>query len=95
MVRVHVLFLALLLVAGAVGLAWAAADAARVRQAIGAGASEATAGDGVVLRGTVGEPVIGVVSGAGARERVAVGQGYWHGGLRLCTVRLPVVVRAR
>ena len=97
--RARVLILALLWVAAVAGLAWAAADAARSREVIGSGASEATAGDGstssdeVVLRGTLGEPVIGVVSGA--RGDVVVGQGYWHGGLGLYTVRLPLVVRGR
>ena len=39
------------------------------------GASDSTAG-GITLRATLGQPVVGVISGGD----VALGQGFWHGG---------------
>ncbi len=45
------------------------------RWVLGGGASDSAAG-GVTLRATLGQPVVGVVSGGD----VALGQGFWHGG---------------
>ena len=45
------------------------------RWALGGGASDSAA-DGVTLRATLGQPVVGVVSSGD----VTLGQGFWHGG---------------
>ena len=45
------------------------------RWALGGGASDSAA-DGVTLRATLGQPVVGVVSSGGS---VTLGQGFWHG----------------
>ena len=61
------------------------------RWAMGGGASDSTAGD-VSLRATLGQPVIGTVSGGD----VTLGQGFWLGG-RLpegeSDIYLPLVQR--
>jgi hypothetical protein len=61
----------------------------RPREVLGGGASDSVAG-GVRLRATLGQPVVGVVSGAGGE--VSLGQGFWHGA-REYRIYLPLVVR--
>jgi hypothetical protein len=48
----------------------------RPREVLSAGASNATAAGGVSLQGTLGQPLVGVVSRSGA---VTLAQGFWHG----------------
>jgi hypothetical protein len=67
-----ILLLALTLVAR---LALAQGEVERPREVLGAGASESAA-TGLSLRGTLGQPVVGMVSSSGGE--VTVGQGFWH-----------------
>jgi hypothetical protein len=84
---IHVLALALALSLLLAGLALANGDLERPREVLGGGASDSTVG-GVSLRATLGQPVVGVVSGAG----VTLGQGFWHGGAEY-SVYLPLILR--
>jgi hypothetical protein len=91
--KVPILALALALSLTVVGLALANDGLEWPRQVLGGGASDSAA-DGVALRGTLGQPVVGVVTGGGD---TAVGQGFWHGaGLPEgeYDIRLPLVMRA-
>ena len=81
------LVLAMLLAAAGVVLANGGVD--RPRWVLGGGASDSAAG-GVTLRATLGQPVVGVVSG----RDVALGQGFWRGGAAPgYNVYLPLVIR--
>ncbi len=75
--KTKILILALVLVLSlvVVGLALANGSIELPRWALSGGASEAASGD-ITLRATLGQPVVGVVSGGA----VTVGQGFWHGG---------------
>jgi hypothetical protein len=84
---VHILTLALALSLLLAGLALASGDLERPREVLGGGASDSTVG-GVSLRATLGQPVVGVISGKG----VTLGQGFWHGGAEY-RVYLPLVLR--
>ena len=82
------LVLAMLLAAAGVVLANGGVD--RPRWVLGGGASDSAAG-GVTLRATLGQPVVGVVSGGGD---ITLGQGFWHGGAAPgYNVYLPLVMR--
>jgi hypothetical protein len=70
-----VLTLALVLCLLVAGLVVAQAGVERPREVLGAGASESTAG-GVSLHATLGQPVVGVISGSGGD--IVLGQGFWH-----------------
>ena len=48
------------------------------RTVLSGGASYSTA-EGVALRATLGQPMVGLVTG-GAGQGVTLGQGFWHGG---------------
>ena len=85
-IHVLTLVLALSLVAG---LALASGDVERPREVLGAGASSATAAGEVSLQGTLGQPLVGVVSSSGA---VTLGQGFWHGAAQY-RIYLPVALR--
>jgi len=80
------LVLALILAAAAVALA--NGGLARPREVLGGGASDSAAGD-VTLRATLGQPVVGIVSGGD----VTLGQGFWHGGAPGYEIYVPLVVR--
>jgi len=86
--RTRVLLIALALLLLAAGLARANGSPARPRQVLGGGGTGASAG-GVTLRATLGQPVVGVVSGGG----VVLGQGFWHGGTVERCIYLPLVLR--
>ncbi len=73
--KTKILILVLVLSLVVVGLALANGGIELPRWALSGGASEAASGD-VTLRATLGQPVVGVVSGGD----VTLGQGFWHGG---------------
>ena len=89
MKAIHVLTVALALSLLVAGLALANGTVARPREVLSAGASESTAAGGVSLRATLGQPLVGVVSGSGA---VTLGQGFWHGAAQY-RIYLPVALR--
>jgi hypothetical protein len=70
------------------GLALAQGGLERPREVLGAGASESAA-EGVSLRATLGQPLVGIVSGS--HGDVTLGQGFWHGAPY--RIYVPVVVR--
>ena len=90
MKAMHVLTLALVLSLLVAGLALAAGDVERPRQVLSGGASQATAAGGASLQGTLGQPLVGVVSGSGGR--ITLTQGFWHGAEQV-HIYLPVVTR--
>ena len=75
--KTKMLILALVLFLAAAGVALANGVVELPRWALGGGASDSAA-TGVSLRATLGQPVVGVVSGSGGN--VTLGQGFWHGG---------------
>jgi hypothetical protein len=87
--KILILTLALSLVVA--GLALANGGVELPRWALGGGVSDSAAGE-VTLRATLGQPVVGAVSGGD----VTLGQGFWHsGGLAGggYDVYLPLVLR--
>jgi hypothetical protein len=88
--RVSILTFALALALLVAGLALAAGDVERPRQVLSGGASQATTAGGASLQGTLGQPVVGVVSGSGGR--ITLGQGFWHGAEQH-HIYLPVLTR--
>ena len=78
--KVQMLVLVLILALAMTGLAGADSGVALPRWVASGGATDATS-ETVALRATLGQPVVGVVSGGD----VSVGQGFWHGG----TVSVP------
>jgi hypothetical protein len=89
--KVPILALALSLMVA--GLALASDGLEWPREVLGGGASDSAA-DGVTLRGTLGQPVVGVVTGS--RGDITLGQGFWLGGSLPeggYDIRLPLVVR--
>jgi hypothetical protein len=87
MKAIHLLTLALALSLVVTGLALANGSVERPRQVMGGGASHTVAGD-VSLRATLGQPVVGVVSGGD----VTLGQGFWHGSAAEHHIYLPLIV---
>ena len=88
MKAIHVLTVALTLSLLVAGLALANGTVERSREVLSGGASECGA-PGVSLRGTLGQPLVGVVSGSGA---VTLGQGFWHGA-ETYRIYLPLAFR--
>ena len=86
--KILILTLVLALSLVAAGLALANGGVERPRWVLGGGASDSAAGS-VTLRATLGQPVVGVVSGGD----VTLGQGFWHGGAPGYNVYLPLVIR--
>jgi hypothetical protein len=87
-IKIVILALVLALFLVVTGVAFAAGDTARLRWVLGGGASDSAAGD-VTLRATLGQPVVGVVSGGD----VTLGQGFWGGATPGHKIYLPLVIR--
>jgi hypothetical protein len=85
-VLILALVLALILAAAAVALA--NSSLTRPREVLGGGASDSAAGD-VTLRATLGQPVVGIVSGGD----VTLGQGFWRGAAPGYKTYVPLVIR--
>ena len=83
-----ILALVLALILAAAGVALANGGLARPREVLSGGASDSAAGD-VTLRATLGQPVVGVVSGGD----VTLGQGFWRGAPSGYKSYLPLVMR--
>ena len=86
----RVLILALALCLLLAGLALANSGPEPARAVLGGGASDSAA-PGLSLRATLGQPVVGVVSGPGGD--ITLGQGFWGLGPPY-RIYLPVVLRA-
>ena len=86
--KMLILALVLALLLGAVGAVLANGNPTRPREVLGGGASDSAAGD-ITLRATLGQPVVGVVSGGSSG--ITVRQGFWHGGRY--RVYVPLVYR--
>jgi hypothetical protein len=86
--KMVILVLVLALILALTGAALANSSLARPREVLGGGASDSAAGE-VTLRATLGQPVVGVVSGAG----VTLSQGFWHGGALGYDIYVPLVLR--
>ena len=91
--KTRVLILALVLVLSLLvaGLALANGGVEWTREVLGGGAADSVAG-AVTLRATLGQPVVGVVSGGD----VTLGQGFWGGGAAAgggYEIYLPLVLR--
>jgi hypothetical protein len=90
-VLILALVLALFLAAG--GAALANSGVELPRWVLGGGASDSAA-EGVALRATLGQPVVGVVTSGGGD--VTLGQGFWRGGSLpgdWYDIYLPLVIR--
>ena len=74
--RMLILALVLVLILIAAGLAVANSNTGLSRWVLGSGSSESIAGD-VAIRGTIGQPVVGVVT----TGNLTLSQGVWLGGL--------------
>jgi hypothetical protein len=88
--KILVLALILALSLGVAGVALASNGVKRPRQVLGGGASDSAAG-GAALRATLGQPMMGIVTGDGGD--VTLGQGFWHGAIQGYSVYLPLVLR--
>jgi hypothetical protein len=73
--KILILAMVLVLFPAAAGVALANGGLELPRWVLGGGASDSAASD-VTLRATLGQPVVGVVSGGD----VTLGQGFWHSG---------------
>ena len=87
--KVLILALALALFLVVAGVVLANGGLARPRWVLGGGASDSAA-EGVALHATLGQPVVGVVSGGD----VTLGQGFWCGAIPGYNIFLPLVIRA-
>ena len=47
------------------------------RQVLSGGASDATSGE-LVLHGSLGQPVVGSISGSSSAGEITLSQGFWH-----------------
>ncbi len=87
--KILILALVLALFLAAAGVALANGSIELPRWVLGGGASDSAAG-GVALHATLGQPVVGVVSGGD----VTLGQGFWCGATPGYNIYLPLVIRA-
>jgi hypothetical protein len=65
-------------------------DVAQPRWVLSSGASDSAAGD-VTMRATLGQPVVGAVTGNSGT--ISLGQGFWHGATSGHKIYLPLVIR--
>jgi hypothetical protein len=86
--KVLILALVLALFLAAAGVALANDGIELPRRVLGGGASDAAVG-GTTLRATLGQPVVGGVSGGD----VTLGQGFWGGTTPGYNIHLPLVIR--
>ena len=91
--KILILALALALSLGVVGVTLANGSAERPRWMLGGGASDAavTGGGDVTMRATLGQPVVGGISGGGGN--VTLGQGFWGRATPRYSVFLSLVLR--
>ena len=90
--KILILALVLALSLAAAGVALANDGVGWPRRVLGGGASDATVG-GTTLRATLGQPVVGGVSGSGSAGDVTLGQGFWGGTTLGYNIYLPLVMR--
>jgi hypothetical protein len=88
--KLLILALALVLFLTATGVVLANNGVARPRWVLSSGASDAAAGD-VTMRATLGQPMVGVVTGGGGD--VTLEQGFWHGATAGHKIYLPLIMR--
>jgi hypothetical protein len=88
--KVLILALVLALFLAAAGAALANGGIELPRWVLGGGASDSAA-EGVALRATLGQPVVGVVTSGGGD--VTLGQGFWGGATPGYNIYLPLVIR--
>ena len=86
--KMLILALVVALILAAAGVALANGSLTRPREVLGGGASDSVAGD-VTLRATLGQPVVGIVSGGD----VTLGQGFWRGAAPGYKTYVPLVMR--
>ena len=86
--KILILALVLALFLAVAGGALANGGVERPRWVLSGGASDAAVG-GTTLRATLGQPVVGVVSGGD----VTLGQGFWGGATSGYNIYLPLVMR--
>ena len=86
--KIRILALVLALSLGVAGVTLANNGVERRRWVMGGGASDSAAG-GAALRGTLGQPVVGVVTGGD----VTLGQGFWRVTTAGYNIYLPLVIR--
>jgi hypothetical protein len=86
--KILILALVLALFLAAAGVALANDGVEWPREVLGGGASDSAVG-GTTLRATLGQPVVGVISGGD----VTLGQGFWGGATPGYNVYLPLVIR--
>jgi hypothetical protein len=86
--KIPILALVLALSLMVAGLALANDGVELPREVLGGGAADAAVG-GTTLRATLGQPVVGVVSGGS----VTLGQGFWGGATPGYNIYLPLVIR--
>jgi hypothetical protein len=86
-IKILILALVLALILTTAGVALANGGVELSRWVLSGGASD-SAGGGVSLRATFGQPVVGVITGG----EITIGQGFW-GGVAWYHVYLPLVVR--
>jgi hypothetical protein len=92
--RTKSLILALVVCLATAGAALAKGGVELPRWVLGGGASDSAAAGEVILRATLGQPVVGVVSDDGGE--VTLGQGFWRGGSLAeggYTIHLPLIMR--
>jgi hypothetical protein len=88
--KILILALVLALSLAVTGVVLANNGTERPRWVLGGGASDSAAG-GAALRATLGQPVVGGVSGGGGD--VTLEHGFWHGATQGYSVYLPLVLR--
>ena len=86
-IKILILVLVLATVLAAAGIGLANGSIEMPHWVLGGGASDAAA-EGVALRGTLGQPFVGVVS----EDDLAVRQGFWHGTRPVTDIYLPLVI---